>query len=111
MSHEQRFFNIAINETGCFHQGAEKIAEWRLAGYIGQSPIADCRDGFIAAGLNFLDLLDESISEEIEKSVEAGEDCEIAKELEILRAQSNLVSTEVFFKLLAKDWDERHEQE
>lgn len=124
--YEQKYAQLAESEvnfpTAGDYYDPENIAFWKLSGYIEQNLIEKTKEGFIKAGLDFLDTFDEGIETRLCDIQNYAPYFEDPKEEEAWKAQQiaflNKFQAEVcqvdrveFAKVLGEYWDEQHEVE
>jgi hypothetical protein len=124
--YEQKYAQLAGSEVdfptyGDFND-PENIAFCKLSGYIEQRLIENTKEGYIKAGLDFLDTFDEGIETRLGDIQNNAPYFDDPKEEEAWKAQQvaflNKFQTEVcqvdraeFARVLGEDWDEQHEVE
>jgi hypothetical protein len=114
MSLANKFFWMAVRESNCpDFNNVEERAAIAVSGCIGQSSDATTRDGFIRAGLNYVELFDEVADQAIQNedaraTYDGKGDRALTRYLKQLKKEARSVSIVELFDLLAQDWDERH---
>lgn len=108
MSYENKFLNLAVRESNLPNGSrVSELAEVKMMGSIGL--VAESRDDFIRAGIEFVEKFEASATETIAYMKEDTDYCnnEVVEEIGNLVAQSKQVSFGKLFDLLGNDWDER----
>lgn len=123
MSVEMKFACIAWREvTHSSSFDPEDIASALLSGFIGE--LAVDKADYLSRGQGFIDRIDILVDLEYDELQQAIDDADargdkdaVARLEEVqvaligLRIEANNVNLDLFLKILADDWDERHEDE